>query len=262
MGARADVSEDLGSFPNRGESPRDKDHKAYQEILRDYQVADDQRLAYVALTRAEYSLTVTGHWWGDTQTKFRGPDPYLTIIRDACIAGAGEVICWHPQPGDDAKNPSPDAGTGEYAWPAPIAAAAKVHLVGDQVRAAMASPELFAAPDLDPRLSVGETEIITRWDLEAESLLAEARRRRMRVHTVRLPSSLSASALIDALQAPAATAERLARPMPRQPAPPLDAVPVSIFGSRAGLVSRPCSTPMTCPGPVITTSPVMPSSRS
>lgn len=218
-GARADVSEDLGSFPNRGESPRDKDHKAYQEILRDYQVADDQRLAYVALTRAEYSLTVTGHWWGDTQTKFRGPDPYLTIIRDACIAGAGEVICWHPQPGDDAKNPSPDAGTGEYAWPAPIAAAAKVHLVGDQVRAAMASPELFAAPDLDPRLSVGETEIITRWDLEAESLLAEARRRRMRVHTVRLPSSLSASALIDALQAPAATAERLARPMPRQPAP-------------------------------------------
>ncbi|MSO27796.1 MAG: ATP-dependent helicase [Candidatus Nanopelagicales bacterium] len=217
---RDDVTDDLASFPDPDESPRDKDHKAYQVILRDYQVADDQRLAYVALTRAEYSLTVTGHWWGSTQIKFRGPDPYLTIIRDACIAGAGEVICWHPKPADDAKNPSPDAGTGEYAWPAPIANATKVRLVGDQVRAAMAAPDaLLAAPDFDPRLSASEIELIARWDIDAESLLVEARRRRVSIHTVRLPDSLSASALIDALREPAAAAERLARPMPRQPAP-------------------------------------------
>ncbi len=217
---RDDVTDDLGSFPDPDLGPRDKDHKAYQLILREQQVADDQRLAYVALTRAEYSLYVTGHWWGSSQIKFRGPDPYLTIIRDACIAGAGEVICWHPQPADDAVNPSPAAGPQEYSWPAPIASAAKVRALAEHVRAAQAAPEpLLAAQDIDSKLSVSEVEQLTRWDLDAESLLAEALRRRGLVHRVRLPDSLSASALIDALRDPAATAERLARPMPRQPAP-------------------------------------------
>ena len=217
---RADVTDDLASFPDPDESPRDKDHKAYQVILRDYQVADDQRLAYVALTRAEYSLTVTGHWWGPTQIKFRGPDPYLTMIRDTCLDGAGEVIYWYPQPADDAMNPAPDAGTLAYAWPAPIATAAKVRQVGDQVRAAMVAPlSVTTAPDSAAQLSAGETELIAHWDRDAESLLAEARRRRELIHTVRLPDSLSASALIDALRDPAATAIRLARPLPRQPAP-------------------------------------------
>ncbi|MDA3021064.1 MAG: ATP-dependent DNA helicase [Actinomycetota bacterium] len=217
---RADVTDDLASFPDLDVSPRDKDHKAYQVILRDYQVADDQRLAYVAFTRAEYSLTVTGHWWGPTQIKFRGPDPYLTMIRDTCLDGAGEVIYWHPQPADDATNPAPDAGTLTHAWPAPIATAAKVRQVGDQVRAAMLAPlSVTTAPDSAAQLSAGETELISHWDRDAESLLTEARRRRELIHTVRLPDSLSASALIDALRDPAGTAMRLARPLPRQPAP-------------------------------------------
>jgi DNA helicase-2/ATP-dependent DNA helicase PcrA len=217
---REDVTDDLASFPDLDESPRDKDHKAYQVILRDQQVADDQRLAYVAFTRAEYSLTVTGHWWGPTQVKFRGPDPYLTMIRDACLGGAGAVIYWHPQPADDATNPAPESGTVEYAWPAPIATAAKVRQVGDQVRAAMlAPPSASTAPAPAAELSAGAAAIVARWDLDAESLLAEARRRRELVHTVRLPESLSVSALTDALRDPVATAMRLARPLPRQPAP-------------------------------------------
>ena len=213
---RADTNDELDSFPKPEESPRDKDHKAYKALLADLKVADDERLAYVALTRAERTLIVTGHWWGPTQSTLRGPEPYLSVIRETILDGMGTVVAWHPRPDDDATNPSAGAAEIEFCWPAPIESASAIAAVANRVRIAMAG----TGPDLAPAgLSAADIAIIEQWDADAASLLAEEARRHRQQVVVPLPNSLSASALIRALRDPEGLAIDLARPMPRQPAP-------------------------------------------
>ena len=89
---RADVTDALASFPVSDESPRAKQHDEYLEVLKELTDLENARLAYVAFTRAERGLAVSGHWWGPTQVKRRGPDRFLLGVREACLAGAGEVV--------------------------------------------------------------------------------------------------------------------------------------------------------------------------
>jgi DNA helicase-2/ATP-dependent DNA helicase PcrA len=213
---RADTNDELDSFPSAQESPRDKDHKAYKAILAELKTADDERLAYVALTRAESTLIVTGHWWGPTQSTLRGPEPYLSAIRQTVLDGMGTIVAWHPKPDDGATNPSAGATEVEFPWPAPIESASAIAAVADRVRGAMADPRRDGLP---AGLSASEQAMIEQWDADAELLLDEERRRRREQVIVPLPSSLSASSLIRALRDPVGLAVDLARPMPRRPAP-------------------------------------------
>ena len=48
---------------------------------------ESQRLAYVAFTRAERGLAVSGHWWGPSQSTRRGPDGFLSTVHEACLDG-------------------------------------------------------------------------------------------------------------------------------------------------------------------------------
>ena len=243
---RADTNDELDSFPNPGESPRDKDHKAYKAVLAELKAADDERLAYVALTRAESTLIVTGHWWGPTQATLRGPEPYLSTIHATVLDGGGSVVAWHPKPQDGEVNPVAVAAELEFTWPAPIESAQALAMVAADVRAAIAAldnrsgddrvagggqtqddtstaelteSELTESELTESELTESELAIIEQWDADAELLLAEELRRHRQEVVVPLPGSLSASALIRSLRDPEGFAIDLARPMPRQPAP-------------------------------------------
>ena len=83
-----------------------------------------------------------------------------------------------------------------------------------------AAERVAAASTLpEPELDVVAAAQVAQWDDELERLVAEATAARSDVVDVQLPSSLSATALAQVRDDPAAYAERLARPMPQPPSP-------------------------------------------
>jgi DNA helicase-2/ATP-dependent DNA helicase PcrA len=218
---RDDCTDGLRSFPVAGQSPRAKQHGEYREVLRAVTDLENERLAYVAFTRAERGLAVSGHWWGPSQATRRGPHPFLLTVREACLDDLGVIDHWAEPPADDAVNPAVAWAGEPVAWPAAADddATLRRRRVADAVRAVTThQPELpgLAVPGApDP----AARERIVQWDLLAAALVEEERRRGASERTVALPASVSASLLMHALADPTAVAMDLARPMPRPPAP-------------------------------------------
>jgi len=210
---REDSTDQLCSYPNGSNSPKAKEQTAYRKELKAIEELENQRLAYVAFTRAEYSLTVTGHWWGPTQVNPRGPSGFLEAVHAACVEAGEGVITWAPEPADDAQNPA--LGVTAVAWPAlrdPHRQAAlerAVQMVGE------ADPDAMLAPTL----TSAELERVTAWDTRIDALLAELAARDAAEISVRAPESMSASMLMRALTDPEALAIEILRPMPAAPAP-------------------------------------------
>ena len=214
---RPDADAALAGFPIPGETPRDKHKKAYWEVLSHVGELENDRLAYVAFTRAERGLAVTGHWWGPHQKEARGPARFLETVREACLAGEGQVVHWAPPPDDGETNPQRDRAAAPVLWP----------VVPDEVRRAQlleVAQAVRSAPPVQPGLpGLAEPEAdhirrrIAEWDDLAAALVEEARARRTTDHVVRLPASVSASQLMRALADPQETARNIARPMPQQP---------------------------------------------
>ena len=65
-----------------------KELAAFIDACRRHDRTGDDRLAYVGVTRAKEMLIASGHWWGATQKKPRGPSEYLEALRDQAT---GEV---------------------------------------------------------------------------------------------------------------------------------------------------------------------------
>ncbi|HKT02719.1 MAG TPA: ATP-dependent helicase, partial [Rugosimonospora sp.] len=90
---------------------------AFADDWRAHDQREERRLAYVGVTRPRLLLLCSGYWWGEGTKKPRGPSPFLTEVRDACLAGAGVVDLWEPAPEPDAVNPT--AGdVARASWPA------------------------------------------------------------------------------------------------------------------------------------------------
>jgi DNA helicase II / ATP-dependent DNA helicase PcrA len=89
--------------------------KSFKEQAKEYESWEDLRLEYVTVTRPRYYLTASGHWWGPTQKKRRGPDTWLTGLYEHCQDGHGEIVAWAAEPDPDAVNPS--IGATEAHWP-------------------------------------------------------------------------------------------------------------------------------------------------
>lgn len=212
---RADAPPLLRAFPDLREVPRDKHMKAYRELLSAVQEADDQRLAYVAMTRARSTLVVTGHWWGPSQAKPRGPEPYLQLVRDACLKGVGTVVAWAPEP-EEESNPWMSGPAGAVPWPR--GSSTQVVACAAAVRQAMAAPSILPGMP-HPGLSPAEEAMVAGWDRDARLLLDQLRRDRAEVVSVPLPNSVSASTLLRSLRDPEGLALDLARPMPLAPSP-------------------------------------------
>jgi DNA helicase-2/ATP-dependent DNA helicase PcrA len=184
-------------------------------------LAEERRLAYVAVTRAAYWLGCSGYWWGAGKSPL-GPSAFLAEVRAGCEAGAGQVAAWADEPGPDEENPVL-AQPLTASWPAPPSAAGTRYVAvregGDLVRAAMAGPRPRSDERPEP-LPDRYAQLIAGWAADADLLLAERSRRRPDGPVpVELPHRIGVSALVAMAADPAELAARIRRPMPGPPAP-------------------------------------------
>ncbi|WP_424211894.1 ATP-dependent DNA helicase [Streptomyces sp. BI20] len=91
---------------------------AFKAALGAHKGVEELRLGYVTFTRPRSLLLASGHWWGPTQKKRRGPSAFLDAVHDGPWT---EVEAWAPEPEEDAQNPALDpAGAVDAAWPLPL----------------------------------------------------------------------------------------------------------------------------------------------
>jgi DNA helicase-2/ATP-dependent DNA helicase PcrA len=92
---------------------------AFLDDSRTHLEREERRLAYVALTRAKSMLIGSGHWWGPTQKKPRGPSSFLDELRaHADRPGFGRVEVWAPRP-EEKANPALEVPR-RHPWPVPF----------------------------------------------------------------------------------------------------------------------------------------------
>lgn len=94
--------------------------KAFQEDMKEHQRTEELRLGYVTFTRPRSLLLGSGHWWGPSQKKPRGPSDFLRALYDHCAVGHGEIEAWADEPEEGEENPALVAGAAEHAWPLPL----------------------------------------------------------------------------------------------------------------------------------------------
>jgi DNA helicase-2/ATP-dependent DNA helicase PcrA len=75
--------------------------KVFMQRCGEHEVAEERRLAYVAVTRARESLLLTGAIWADG-VRPRQPSRFLTEVRDGGVAAVG---LWSDEPDEGAQNP-------------------------------------------------------------------------------------------------------------------------------------------------------------
>ncbi|WP_097229788.1 ATP-dependent DNA helicase [Streptomyces zhaozhouensis] len=216
---------------------------------------EELRLGYVAFTRPRRLLLGSGHWWGPSQKRPRGPSAFLEALRAHCEAGAdhGEVEHWADPPEEDTENPALTAAReAEPTWPLPLdpAALARRRAAARAVLARLGTPpgqrneedppgqrhegdppgqrhgeEDVAAEPVPARdaaedeLTPEERRTVASWDRDLPVLAEELRQARSGVREVRLPLSLTATQVQRLASDPDGFARELARPMPRPPQP-------------------------------------------
>ncbi|MFL6054390.1 MAG: ATP-dependent helicase [Actinoallomurus sp.] len=191
------------------------DVEEFNAATADRDLREERRLAYVAVTRARHLLIATGYRWG-TASRPLQPSPFLTEIREACEAGAGQVGYWADEPLDE-ENPLL-AEQDTASWPALPegerydAVAEGARMVDDAMQGRLRLGYLPLAPR-DRRRTAA-------WARDVELLLAERDRARgVDGLAVDLPAHLSVSSLVTLARDPAALARQIRRPLPRPPAP-------------------------------------------
>ncbi|MFF8970462.1 UvrD-helicase domain-containing protein [Streptomyces sp. NPDC014995] len=155
----ADTLPDIEAWDARG-------MKAFHEAMKDHQHTEELRLGYVTFTRPRSLLLGSGHWWGPTQKKPRGPSAFLQALYDHCAAGHGEIEAWAEEPEEGAENPVLHQVAADRVWPLPLddtalarrrAAAETVLAHLDELAspedghpATPHAPETYADPDWPP----------------------------------------------------------------------------------------------------------------
>lgn len=185
-------------------------------LATEHRLSED-RLAYVAATRAKSVLVGTTHVWTPGTKRPRTESPYFTVIREAAEGrGRYEDHCTPTM----TENPIP-AEPQRAAWPVALGPEqlAERRLAAGLVREAAGlgsdAAEREAWTWRSGTVDLLEQERIAQWDdtaLHLTRLLAQRRDR-----TVQLPDGLSATALMALRNDPGQFAESLLRRMPRQP---------------------------------------------
>ncbi|TQE21411.1 ATP-dependent DNA helicase [Streptomyces ipomoeae] len=109
----ADTLPDVEAWDSRG-------LKTFQEAMKDHQHTEELRLGYVTFTRPRSLLLGSGHWWGPSQKRPRGPSDFLKALYDHCAAGYGEIEAWADEPEEGAENPALRETAADHAWPLPL----------------------------------------------------------------------------------------------------------------------------------------------
>ena len=198
--------------------------KAHSEALDARRLVEERRLFYVAVTRAERVLLLSGHRWPATGEKPRLPSEFLT---EAAEAHGAQM--WAEEPAADAVNPATlDQPTA--LWPVdPLGARSPdvqdgAELVRAALRARLDARTAATDPgaqlpllDLEPP-SEPEEEDPEGWAVDVDLLLAERAAARARP-AAELPTQLTVSRLVELAADPAGLASRLRRPLPLPPNP-------------------------------------------
>ena len=175
-----------GSFP-------DGFTKSLAQLKTQYKQQDafeENRLAYVALTRAREALFVSGHWYsGEGQQ--REPSDYLRAT--AAVPGV-RVTHWVPE----LPEPPAAVASSDVAWPR-----------RDEVFTDTAAP-----PNTTASLTLEESAWLDRIDLDIEAVHAREIELSQPTREVRMPPVVSTSVLMRATSDPRRLAMDLARPMP------------------------------------------------
>lgn len=191
----------------------------HEEEFGQRQADEERRLCYVALTRSEHALIVSGHWWNETAKDPRGPSEFLLEV--AALLGHGEdagpglgtISHWAPEPVPGEGNPYL-ARVREAQWPADPLGDRRA-AVGDG--AAMVLAELSLLDSFGDQPQLFDVEDPEGWAADADVLLAERARSRATGERVALPDHLSVSQLVELAADPAALARKLRRPLPMAP---------------------------------------------
>lgn len=208
---------DAGSIPQLGDHTKKGIETYRAELATDHRLSED-RLAYVAATRAKQLLVASAHVWTPENKRPRGESPYFTVIRALCEE-AGTYLDTATRGID--TNPIP-AEPVRAAWPAELDASALAarahaaelirqadHMVGEGIESQQEWVwQSGIVPEEDGALA-------GKWDESIRHLSELARRRGDRA--VELPDGLSATALMALRTDPEGFATSLLRRMPRRP---------------------------------------------
>ena len=196
----ATVDAELLAYPD--DAPKDKDAKAFAALLRERSLAEETRLAYVAVTRAERRLIASGARAYDGRAA--EPSPYLEIIRSAIEVRGGVVHAWADAPAEGDQTPP-----AAQPWPQQLDPA---HMA--LLRAA-------ATPPTGDPLTLGPEEagIVADWDAAITVRAAQRHAERAAVHDVPAPTSLTTTEAQRLVADPQGFVVDLVRPMPKAPAP-------------------------------------------
>ncbi|MEX7474299.1 ATP-dependent helicase [Mycobacterium adipatum] len=185
------------------------DHK---DMLAQRRGDEERRLLYVALTRSEHTLLLSGHHWGPTEAKPRGPSEFLLELKaiiDASVAAGqpcGVIDHWAPEPADGDPNPL-RGSVAEAVWPVEAAGDRRTHIERGAALVAQAAQG-----------SIGSAVDMENWAADVDALLAE-RARATEQAPVELPGQLSVSTLVELSKDPATARQRLRRRLPTRPDP-------------------------------------------
>ncbi|MFJ8160982.1 UvrD-helicase domain-containing protein [Streptomyces sp. NPDC096136] len=95
--------------------------KSFKAALKSHKETEELRLGYVTFTRPRSLLLASGHWWGPTQKRRRGPSAFLQALHDHCARGHGEIEAWADAPDPDAENPAlAEDAAADHSWPLPL----------------------------------------------------------------------------------------------------------------------------------------------
>lgn len=213
---RQDAPKPIADFPDHSltklsEADFKKNYLSHFEALKG---RDNERLAYVAFTRAKDSLTLSGSWWGVNWKKPHGPHPFLAAAHDLLAGTSAHIPFWAPQPEGDRPERAQDAEV--LTWPVPVPQG-----VVDQLAAESEYVSNLAGGDLESTeiegLAHAESAIAASWEQSLAAVKRERERLEAPVRKVSLPRSLGASSMLRAMREPEVLAIELARPMPRKP---------------------------------------------
>lgn len=200
----------------------------HKKALANRRLDEDRRLFYVAVTRTERMLLVSGHHWSAGSSRAKGPSPFLTELktRVEAAAEAGTVERWDPPPADGAVNPYEDHVVTAR-WPVDPLGPRRpaVEAGAAAVRAALNARELAGPTEgtdpTDPAEGTEGTEGTDPegWHRDVDLLLAERAGHRSATTDVPVPNTLSVSQLVDLVADPDRLAGTLRRPVPFPPNP-------------------------------------------
>jgi DNA helicase II / ATP-dependent DNA helicase PcrA len=212
----ADLRGDAGSIPQLADTTYAGIGDYKQQLSCQQRLAED-RLAYVAATRAKRLLVGSGHSWRSDLINARTASTYLRAIIEEAVRH-DLLLAEAAPPG--ANNPLVTE-VPPHAWPVPLDPDAwerrqEAALDVERARHRFADLGSYDDPASEPLL-LDDHEVVAGWDADIDRLLAEAVESRSPDQLVALPAQLSTTALLRLNADPAAFAADLARPMPRQP---------------------------------------------